>query len=103
MADLETRVDKIDERLHVVENKIDVLAQQVQDFVAESRAARAKTDEELKEIRTNNAALNQRMDTLNQRMDNTLLSIKNLVTATMVGIGALAVGVLAFVWTMATK
>ena len=96
MADLETRVDKIDERLHVVENKIDVLAQQVQDFVAESRAARAKTDEELKEIRANNAALNQ-------RMDNTLLSIKNLVTATMVGIGALAVGVLAFVWTMATK
>jgi len=86
MADLETRVDKLEGRVSSIEITVEKLSQKVDDFIAESRAARAKTDEELKEMRAE-------MKTLNQRMDSTLKNIQNLTVAAMVGIGAAILGI----------
>lgn len=88
MADLEERVNRN-------ENKIDVLTQQVQDFIAESRAARAKQAEEMKEYRANINAMNQRMDAMNQRIDAAISSIHSLTTAAFVGVGASVLGMAA--------
>ncbi len=96
MADLETRVDKIEDRLHVAENKIDVLAQQVQDFVAESRAARSRTDAELKKFRTN-------QDALDKHMDETIIQIQNLTTVILIEIAVLVVSILFLMWKIAAK
>ena len=86
MADLETRVDKLETRVSSIEVTVEKLSQKVDDYIAESRAARAKTDEELKEMRSD-------MKALNQRMDDTIGQIRNLTIAAMVGIGAGVLGV----------
>lgn len=90
-----TEIERLhEERINALDNRVDVLSQKVDDFIAESRAARAKTDEELKEMRADMRTMNQRMDAMNQRMDNTLASIHNLTMAAMAGIGAIAVAVI---------
>ena len=82
-----TNVERMhEERLNSLDRRVDVLSQKIDDYIAESRAARAKTDEELKEMRAE-------MKTLNQRMDSTLKNIQNLTVAAMVGIGAAILGI----------
>jgi len=82
-----TEIERMhEERLNSLDRRVDVLSQKIDDFIAESRAARAKTDEELKEMRAD-------MKTLNQRMDDTIGQIRNLTMAAMVGIGAGVLGV----------
>ena len=61
-----TEIERMhEERINALDRRVDVLSQKIDDYIAESRAARAKTDEELKEMRAE-------MKTLNQRMDSTL-------------------------------
>ena len=82
-----TEIERMHEdRINSLDRRVDVLSQKIDDYIAESRAARAKTDEELKEMRAE-------MKTLNQRMDSTLKNIQNLTVAAMVGIGAAILGV----------
>ena len=82
-----TEIERMhEERINALDRRVDVLSQKVDDFIAESRAARAKTDEELKEMRSD-------MKALNQRMDDTIGQIRNLTIAAMVGIGAGVLGV----------
>jgi len=95
-----TEIERMhEERLNSLDRRVDVLSQKIDDFIAESRAARAKTDEELKEMRAD-------MKTLNQRMDDTIGQIRNLTIAAMVGVGigagvlgvgAIAAAVISFV------
>ncbi len=84
MADLETRVDKIEGRVSTLEITVEKLSQKIDDYIAESRAARAKNDEELKEMRADIKALNQ-------RMDNNMNQMRNMTIASMVGIGAMVI------------
>ena len=93
MADLETRIDRVEGRVSTLEVTVEKLSQKVDDYIAESRAARAKTDEELKEMRADMKEMRSDMKNLNQRIDNTLTSIHNLTIAAMAGIGAIAVAV----------
>ena len=86
MADLESRMDKVEGRVSTLEVTVEKLSQKVDDFIAESRVARAEMKEELKEMRAD-------MKALNQRMDDTIGQIRNLTIASMVGIGAAVLGV----------
>lgn len=99
MADLESRVDKLEGRVSSIEITVEKLSQKVDDYIAESRAARAETKEELKEMHAD-------MKLLNQRMDDTIGQIRNLTIAAMVGVGigagvlgvgAIAAAVISFV------
>ena len=73
------------DRVSTLEITVEKLSQKVDDFIAESRANFSRQD--------------ARMEKLDERMDNTLKHIQNLVTAAMVGIGAIATAVIAFVAT----
>ena len=104
-----TEIERMhEERINALDRRVDVLSQKVDDYIAESRAARAKTDEELKEMRANmNAfnqrmdamnqrmdAMNQRMDAMNQRIDNAITNFKNLTTTAMFGIAGMSIAVI---------
>lgn len=93
MADLETRVDKIEGRVSTLEITIEKLSQKIDDYIAESRAARAEAKEEMKEMRANIAATNQKLDALSAKIDTRINQMNNLTIASMVGIGAMVVGV----------
>ena len=82
-----TEIERMHEdRINSLDRRVDVLSQKIDDYIAESRAARAKADEEMKEMRAD-------MRNLNQRMDDTIGQIRNLTVAAMVGIGASVLGV----------
>jgi len=87
MADLETRVDKLEGRVSSIEITVEKLSQKVDDFIAESRAARAETKEELKEMRAD-------MKILNQRMDDSIASFRTLTLAALFGIGGMSIAVI---------
>jgi len=72
-------------RVSTLEVTVEKLSQKVDDFITESRANFARQD--------------ARMQKLDERMDNTLKHIQNLVTASMIGIGAIAAAVIAFIAT----
>ena len=97
-----TEIERMhEERINALDRRVDVLSQKVDDYIAESRAARAKTDEELKEMRANmNAfnqrmdAMNQRMDAMNQRIDDSIASFRTLTLAAMFGIAGMSIAVI---------
>jgi len=84
-----TEIERMhEERLNSLDRRVDVLSQKIDDFIAESRAARAKTDEELKEMRAN-------MKDLNKRMDDSISSFRTLTLAALFGIGGMSIAVIA--------
>ena len=85
MRHLKDRVSTLEITVEKLSVKFDALSDKIDDFIAESR--------------TNAARQDARMEKLDERMDNTLKHIQNLVTAAMVGIGAIATAVIAFVAT----
>ena len=83
-----TEIERMhEERINALDRRVGVLSQKVDDFIAESRAARAKTDEELKEMRAD-------MRTLNQRIDDSIASFRNLTLAALFGIGGMTIAVI---------
>ena len=83
-----TKVERMhEERINSLDRRVDVLSQKIDDFIAESRAARAETKEELKEMRAD-------MKTLNQRIDDSISSFRNLTLAALFGIGGMTIAVI---------
>ncbi len=87
MADLETRVDKLEGRVSSIEITVEKLSQKVDDFIAESRADRAETKQRL-------AAMETRMDAMNQRIDDSIASFRNLTLGALFGIGGMSIAVI---------
>ena len=92
MADLESRVNVLEIKTNTIETKIDAFIQEMRDR-DNQRAA------EIREIRQNQESMRKDMYTVVDRMDQKIDGIgkfvQNLTIATMVGIGAVVVGVVA--------
>ena len=97
-----TEIERMhEERINALDRRVGVLSQKVDDFIAESRAARAKTDEELKEMRANMNAFNQRMDAMNQRkdamnqrIDESIVSFRKLTRALLIEVVLMVIAVI---------
>lgn len=94
MATIEERVDKMETRFTTLEQQVATVAAKVDMLVEESqqqredrRAEQARHDADMKEMR--------------EDIKGTLRHIQGLTVASMVGIMAIAVGVLGFLWTTA--
>lgn len=92
MSDLESRVNVLEIKTNTIETKIDAFIQEMRDR-DNQRAA------EIREIRQNQESMRKDMYTVVDRMDQKIDGIgkfvQNLTIATMVGIGAVVVGVVA--------
>lgn len=94
MATTEERVDKLEIRFSTLEQqvaavvaKVDMLVEETKQQREDIRKAQAKHDEDMKDLRT--------------EIRDTIRHIQGLTIASMVGIAAIAVGVLGFLWTTA--
>ena len=85
MRNLKDRVSSLEITVEKLSVKFDALSNKIDNFIEESRRTADRQD--------------ARMQKLDERMDTTLKHIQNLVTAAMVGIGAIATAVIAFVAT----
>lgn len=94
MATTDERVDKLEIRFSTLEQqvaavvtKVDMLAEEIKQQREDIRKAQSKHDEDMKAFRT--------------EIRETSRHIQGLTIASMVGIVAIAVGVLGFLWTTA--
>ena len=94
-----TKIERMhEERINALDKRVEVLAQKVDDAIAESRADRAEMKKEIR-------AINQRMDEkfdkmdekfdkMNQRLDNALSSMHTLAVTSTIGVGAMIVAII---------
>ena len=87
MADLETRVDKLEGRCTSLEIAVEKVSQKVDLFVEESRAARERNDADMREIRQN-------IDGMGKHVRNLTMTAMGGIVAAGVGIAAIVVAVL---------
>ncbi len=103
MADLENRVSHLETKVSVIETKVDAFIQEMRDFKTEMRDRdnqRAAEIRELREQREKDAAKREAVaNELRKEIQEGIKNIQNLTIAAIVGIVAIGVGVLGFVFT----
>ena len=112
MADLENRVDKLENRVTSLERQVSNVATKLDMFIEESRtarekfeaemrAAREKHDADMREMRQDMKEMQTRfyakMDNMDAKIDGIGNHVRNITIATMVGICAAVTGVAAMV------
>ena len=80
MADLESRVDKVEERVTDIEKQVNILSTKVDMFIEESREARTRQDADIREIR--------------QYVSDMGKHLRNVTIAVIIGIAAMVIAVL---------
>ena len=94
MADLETKVDKLDERVTNLEQRVtettanvNSLIRELKDFKTEMRQQNQMRAEEIREIRTSVSNIQNRIDDMGRH-------VRNLAITSMAAIGAMVVTVI---------
>ena len=99
MAELENRVNVLEIKTTTIESKVDAFIQEMRDFKTEMRDRDNQRAAEIREIRQSQEAMRKDMyavvDRMDQKIDGIGKFVQNLTIATMVGIGAVVVGVVA--------
>lgn len=86
-----TEIERMhEERLNSLDRRVDVLSQKIDDYIAESRAARAETKEELKEMRADRKIFNQ-------RTDKGIESLRKLMNALLIEVIVMDIAVIAVI------
>lgn len=80
MANLESRVEKLESKIPTLEQQISIVSTKVDLFIEESREARNRQDADMREIR--------------QNIDGMGKHVRNMSAATILGIAAIVVAVL---------
>ena len=100
MADLETRVDKLDERVTSLEQRVtettanvNSLIRELKDFKDEMRQQNKMRAEEIREIRASVSGIQNRIDSMGKH-------VRNLTITSMAAVGGMAVAVGAMVATV---
>ncbi len=91
MADLDTRVDRLEGRCTSLEIAVEKVSQKVDLFVEESRAARERQDADMREFRKKH---DDDMREIRQNIDGMGKHVRNMSAATILGIAAIVVAVL---------
>ena len=99
MAELESKVNVLEIKTNTIESKVDAFIQEMRDFKTEMRDRDNQRAAEIREIRQSQEAMRKDMyavvDRMDQKIDGIGKFVQNLTIATMVGIGAVVVGVVA--------
>lgn len=86
-----TEIERMhEERLNSLDRRVDVLSQKIDDYIAESRAARAETKEELKEMCADRKIFNQ-------RTDKGIESLRKLMNALLIEVIVMDIAVIAVI------
>lgn len=91
MADLDTRVDRLEGRCTSLEIAVEKVSQKVDLFVEESRAARERQDADMREFRKKH---DDDMREIRQNIDGMGKHVRNMSIVTIVGIAAMVIAVL---------
>ena len=112
MADLEPRVEKLENRVTELELRTDRVITKLDMFIEESREARERQDAEMRAAREKHDAdiremrqdmkemqtrFYEKMDKMDVKIDGIGNHVRNITIAAMVGIGAAVTGVAAMV------
>ena len=99
MTELENRVNAIEVKTNTIESKVDAFIQEMRDFKTEMRDRDNQRAAEILELRqkqdTQIKDMYALVDRMDQKIDGIGKFVQNLTIATMVGIGAVVVGVVA--------
>jgi len=112
VADIETRVDKLETKVTTLEQQVSNVLTKLDMFIEESREARQRHDAEIRELRQRQEAAQSKhdadmkdmqtrfytkMDNMDSKIDSVGKHVRNLTVASMVGIGAAVIGIAAMV------
>lgn len=90
MADIETRVDKLENRVTTLEQQVSNVITKLDMFIAESRAARQRQDADIRELRQDMKNMQQNLDS---KIDGMGKHVRNMSIVTIIGIAAMVVAV----------
>ena len=90
MADIETRVDKLENRVTTLEQQVSNVITKLDMFIAESREARQRQDADIRELRQDMKNMQQNLDS---KIDGMGKHVRNMTIAVMIGIAAMVVAV----------
>lgn len=90
MADIESRVDKLETKVSELELRTDRIITKLDMFIAESREARQRQDADLREAREKHDA---DMREICQTVDGMGKHVRNMSIVTIIGIAAMVVAV----------
>ena len=87
MADLESRVDKVEERVTDIEKQVNILSTKVDMFIEESREARTRQDNDMRAMREDMRNLRSDMNNLGNYFRATNITV-------IIGVAAMVIAVL---------
>ena len=90
MADIETRVDKLETKVTTLEQQVSNVMTKLDMFIAESREARKRQDADIREIRQEMKDMQKNMDS---KIDGMGKHVRNMSVVTIIGIAAMVVAV----------
>ena len=100
MADLEIKVDRLDERVSILEQcvtetttNVNSLIRELKDFKLEMRDRDNQRAQDIREIRSSISNMQNNIDSMGKH-------VRNLTVAAMVGVGTTVIAVVAMVGTM---
>ena len=101
MADIETRVEKLETRVTTLELKVDQVMTKLDMFIEESREARQRQDEDMREMRERHDAdmremrqdMKNMQTSLDAKIDGMGKHVRNMSIVTIIGIAAMVVAV----------
>ncbi len=91
MADIEKRVDKLENRVTSLEQQVSNVATKLDMFIEESREARQRQDADMREFREKHDA---DMREIRQKVDGMGQHVRNMFIVTIIGIATIVVAVL---------
>ena len=91
MADIETRVDKLETKVTTLEQQVSNVITKLDMFIVESREARQRQDADIRELRQDMKTMQQNLDS---KIDGMGKHVRNMTIAVMIGIAAMVVAVL---------
>lgn len=109
MADIETRVDKLETKVTTLEQQVSNVMTKLDMFIVESREARQRQDAEIREMREKQAAdiremrqdmkdmqkdFYAKVDKMDEKIDGMGKHVRNTSIAVIVGIATLVISIL---------
>ena len=91
MADLEKRVDNLEFRVTSLEQQVSNVATKLDMFIEESRAARKRQDDDMREIRQDMKDMRTNFDS---KIDGMVKHVRNMSIVTIIGVATIVVAVL---------
>ncbi len=106
MADLESRVDKLETKGSSIEVTVEKLSQKVDDFIAEMKDFKTEMRDrdnqraaEIAELRQqHNADVKEINKKIDEKVENISKEIRGIAVATILGVGAIVIAVMGFSW-----